>query len=618
MGSTWADVDEFHGASGRNDPPGLTRRGLLIAAGVMPLAAGGFTDLAAMAGTNPGPRPGVVRSALHVHSSFSEGAQPMTQFVDALKTLASMQSHAEWLSRLGFDLCMFTDHDHRMAAEDPGQVPRPFPSVEDFAKPIWSYTGRQVGSPASGHFWLTSAGLRTEVTAGSGPGTEIVLASCDGRGWNYRSILAGSTMSVTVVPSTQAIAEMWVLSSVRPAMNGRPEGSYGIKYRFAAGDPEGSLTADGTTVTVTIPAIADRVNEFVVDPLADLAKAFPDLGPLVNDHGLYGLWFGVTALRGRATATFLRWRIIRTTGLDRAIEVQRDILAELVLRYPGLRLAQGLEFSYSNTHLNWLAIDGVRGVRPVPGVTVDDYLRSCVDVVAAAGGACSYNHMFGPSMGPLLTGTLRREKIAETARHMLSTAAYGSHLLEVGYNVRGGMDLAGHIEVWDIMLAAGIRIFADGATDNHAGTRNSYINTSNRFCTDILAASSDPRIAVPALRAGRVVVALLGAFSGRIDLATDGALMGQQATVGGSTTTIAVSFDGLPTGSVLRVLQYAIHGNRAIDTRRAPLKSSLWTPAPGPGTRVFSVPSVTSYVRVEVVRNGSIVAFSNPIFLRRA
>lgn len=618
MGGSWPDVLDLSGSGCSDDYVGVTRRELLLAAGIMPLAAGGFTDLSSLAGTDRTSRPGIVRSAFHVHSSFSEGAQPMTQFVDANKTQASMHSHAECLSRLGFDLCMFTDHDHRMAAEHPGQTLTPFPTVEDFAHPIWRYTGQQIGSPASGFFWLTLAGLQVEVTAGSGPGTEIVLASCDGRGWNYRSTLAGSTITVTVIPGGLAIAEMWILSSVRPAMNGRPEGSYGVKYRFAAGAPEGSLTADGTIVTVTIPAIADTENVFVVDPVADLARAFPDLGPLVNDHGLYGLWFGVTALTGRATATFLTWQITRTTGLDEAIEVQRGILAELAPLYPGLRLAQGLEFSYSPTHLNWLATDGVRGVKPSPGVTVDDYLRSCVDVVAAAGGACSYNHMFGASMGPVLTGALRRGKILKTARHLLSTAAYGSHVLEVGYNVRGGMDLAGHIEVWDILLAAGIRIYADGATDNHAGTHRSYVNASNRFCTDILAPSPDPRVALPALCQGRAFVSLLGAFSGEVDLAAAGAVMGQQATVSGTTTGVAVSFRGLPPRSVLRVLQYAMHRNRSIDTRRAPLKTFSRTPAEGAGTMVFRVPSVTSYVRVEVVRSGSIVAFSNPIFLCRA
>ncbi len=578
----------------------------------MPLAAGGFTDLSSLAGTDRTSRPGIVRSAFHVHSSFSEGAQPMTQFVDANKTQASMHSHAECLSRLGFDLCMFTDHDHRMAAEHPGQTLTPFPTVEDFAHPIWRYTGQQIGSPASGFFWLTLAGLQVEVTAGSGPGTEIVLASCDGRGWNYRSTLAGSTITVTVIPGGLAIAEMWILSSVRPAMNGRPEGSYGVKYRFPAGSAEES--ARGRTIITVTPAIADTQNGSTPTwPTSPEPSC--NSPPASTTTGVLRLWFGVTALTGRATATFLTWQITRTTGLDEAIEVQRGILAELAPLYPGLRLAQGLEFSYSPTHLNWLATDGVRGVKPSPGVTVDDYLRSCVDVVAAAGGACSYNHMFGASMGPVLTGPSgggRSGDRAASAEHggirqprprgrVQRSGRYGSRRAH-----RGVGHLAG-------CRHPDLRRRGHGQPCRHPPVLR---QREQPILHGHPRAESRPPSRPPGPLPGPCV-RVAPAFTGEVDAAA-GAVMGQQATVSGTTTGVAVSFRGLPPRSVLRVLQYAMHRNRSIDTRRAPLKAFSRTPAEGAGSMVFRVPSVTSYVRVEVVRSGSIVAFSNPIFLRRA
>lgn len=606
MDITWDDLADGccgHGTEDHDEHRGITRRGILSAAGIAPLIVGTVPGIAQAGTVTP---PGVQRSALHVHSSFSEGSGGLTAYGDPNKTQASMQSHADSLTRLGYDLVMFTDHDHRMAGENPGATPVKYPSGENFAKPGWAYSTQKLG--ADGSVTFGSSGMRVTVTTGSTPGTVLSYADCGVTTWNYRSTLAGTMMTLKVVAPEAGWAEFRLLSSHRPAMNGRPEGGYELRYQFNPKARMRDWDIDGTIVTVTIPVAPGKLSTVTLNPTGDFAQAFPDLGGLVQDFGAYGFWFGVGGpARTIASATFVELGIDRGADLDEAILIQRDILAELAPMYPDIRLAQGLEMSYGS-HLNWLATDGVRGYKP-NGKALADYLRSCVKVVAAAGGAASYNHLFGATRGPLLPATDRQAKIDAMCRQMLSTGAYGAHVLEVGYNVRGGVDLAAHVEVWDVMLAAGYRIYADGVSDNHNGTFKSYAGDSNCFATDIIAPSSDPRVAVPALRSGRAFVSMVGRYAGTLDLATDGAVMGGQARVSGTTASIAVTATGL-SGKTVKLVQHAVHGNKKVTRRAAPVFTKTLS-----GSTVVDVPARTSYVRAEVWDAKQCVAFSNPIFL---
>lgn len=606
MELTWDDLADGccgHGQEIHDEHAGITRRSVLAAAGIAPLIVGAVPGIAQAGTVTPS---GVQRSALHVHSSFSEGSGGLVAYGDPNKTQASMQSHADSLDRLGYDLVMFTDHDHRMAGENPGVTHPRYPSGENFLKTGWAYTTQKIG--ADGGVTFGSTGMRVSVTTGSTPGTVLSYADCGVTTWNYRSTLAGTMMTVKLVAPETGWAEFRLLSSHRPAMNGRPEGGYELRYQFNPTARMRDYDIDGTIVTVTIPVAPGKATTVTVNPTGDFAQAFPDLGGLVQDFGAYGFWFGVGGpARTIATATFIELSIDRGADLDDAILIQRDLLDELGPMYPGIRLAQGLEMSYG-THLNWLATDGVRGFKP-SGQAMGDYLRSCVKVVAAAGGAASYNHLFGAIRGPLLSATDRQAKIDKMARQLLATGAYGAHVLEVGYNIRGGVDLAGHMEVWDVMLAAGYRIYAGGVSDNHNGTFKSYAGDSNCFATDIIAPSSDPRVAVPALRAGRAYVSMVGRYAGMLDLATDGAVMGGATTVTGSAASIAVTATGL-NGKTVKLVQYAVHGNKTVTRRAAPVFTKTVT-----GSTVVDVLARTSYVRAEVWDAKQCVAFSNPIFL---
>lgn len=603
---------------------GVSRRGMLLTAGVGALTVGmarpghaAASDIGsaskALEKVYPRSLSGVQRSALHIHSSFSEGSGGLAKYGDPNKTQASMESHADSLDTLGYDLVMYTDHDHRMAAEEPGIARKPFPSVENFSRPQWQYSKDPQGG-ATGSFDLGANGLRVNCTTGSTPGAMLVFADCFEENWNYRSTLAGTMMKVTLVPPTSGYAEFRIVTSHRPATGARDEGAYELRYRF---DPralaESVVGGRNRVVTVTIPARGTQEKSFWVNPTGDLANAYDDLQGLEQDFGCYGLWFGVGGgARVSNSATFVRLDIDRGADMDNAIAIQQSIMEELARRYPRLTLAQGIEMSYA-AHLNWLATSPVSPFPPQDGQGVAAYLRASVDMIRRNNGASSYNHMFGALRGPLLTGTQRRAKIDQIAKQMMGHGAYGSDLLEVGYNMRGFVDLAAHLEVWDIMLAGGYRIFANGVSDNHNGPLRSYEVDPNCFSTDILSATPNPFTSIPALRSGRAFVSAVGAFNGRLDLETSSAVMGQ--THRGSENTVEVNLTARgAAGMTMKVYQYAIHGNKGNLRRQAPLKSTSKVVDSAESLSV-SVENRPSYVRGEIFRDGQCVAFTNPLFL---
>ena len=109
---------------------------------------------------------------------------------------------------------------------------------------------------------------------------------------------------------------------------------------------------------------------------------------------------------------------------------------------------------------------------------------------------CSYNHPFGTTSGPTLTGAAYTTRLSAVAAALLANRAYRADLLEVGYEQRGGMTVAGHLALWDILLTAGVKVMANGVSDNHAGTLATW-EASNRYFTDVISATTDPTAVVP-------------------------------------------------------------------------------------------------------------------------
>ncbi|HEX2705289.1 MAG TPA: hypothetical protein VHM65_05990, partial [Candidatus Lustribacter sp.] len=244
-------------------------------------------------------------------------------------------------------------------------------------------------------------------------------------------------------------------------------------------------------------------------------------------------------------------------------------------------------------------------------------LSSLVSLIGIRGGVASVNHPFGTGGGSVLSDAAYRTKLSTTAASLLAANAYGAHVLEVGYKKRGQMSVEGHIDLWDILLSSGLRIMANGVSDNHAGNLDGWLTGSNRYFTDVVSDSADPADVVPLLSSGRCFVSLRPEYSGMLDLSCDDTLMGGVRAGTGSTATVTATADALPSGGSLRIVQMPVHGVRNRNTATPPLWERTVTPSQlTSGAISVGVTNVASYLRTEVRdADGTVVGFSNPLFL---
>lgn len=564
---------------------------------------------------------GVVRSALHVHTSFSEGSNAITGLASKA-TLASMESHIDALAALGFDLCFFTDHDHRMAGDNFGMRAAKYPGTENLAAPHWRYVSERAGSPTSGSARLTTQGLEASVVSGAATGFQGMFVDCYPTERDYRTSMGGMSLAFTLTPGTQTgWTEVRIRTSYHPARGGRTAGTYEVHYRFTPAAGSKSVSAQGRTAVVTVPAVRGVRQRLVVTPVDDIRAAFPDFGALAADNGLYGIWIGVGAApKASASTVMSSFEVLRSLDGGGALALQRSMMPAIAGLYPGVALGSGLEASYS-THLNLFGAPGqVSLLRPLSGESTGAYLTRVVKAMHAAGGVASYNHPFGATIGTPLTGSARASKLAATARALLGNSMYGCEVLEVGYEQRGNMDVTGHLDLWDILLAAGLRVVADGASDDHAGTLTSWTGGTNHYVTDVLSSSRDTGVVAGLLGRGRAFVSLRPAFGGLLDLTCNGVTMGGTSSTTGSTAALTVVANGLPAGSTLRVIQTKVHGNRTVTTPPAHVLDRAFAASSLTSGQVnLGVSNVRSYVRTEVLNSAGVrIAFSNPLWLTPA
>lgn len=606
-----------HGPDPAFEPPALSRRVAIAAAAVTPLFAGALTATSARAAGDPAsvvpPDAGIVRAALHVHASFSEGNGGLRAFNENKQTQGSMESHIDTLGKLGFDLVMFTDHDHRMAGRFGGSN-KPWPGAEDFRNPTpkWAYWPVPNGT-VKGNFTLNSTGMMVNAS-GNGTGTMLVHIACPTLSWEYRSNLTGTTLVVTAAPPAQGTAEFWVLTSHRPATAGRPEGNYSVRYRIDRAATTRRVTTSGNQVVVTVPG-ASGMADYGFRPGLDLDAAFPDLGFRAQDFGLYGVFVGANpGTSGATTAVFQKVQFKRTQTLASAISLQSSLIDQFQPMYPGIAIAQGLEMSYGQ-HMNWLSPDSrVAAQEPVPGESVSAYLRRINRTVADRGGVSTYNHPFGATRGPLLNATDRAAAIKRVTTKLLGSGLYGADYLEVGYYLRGGVDLEAHLEVWDNLLATGLKVYANGVSDNHGGSMQAWMNDGNFFATDVITSSASPGAVVPAMANGRAFVSSFMGYGGMLDLQINDRKMGSTVASSATSVPLSVTATDIPNGGKVRVVQYPVHGNA---TRGPAVRDTSWGPLSGSnGSTTFGVATGPSYVRAEIRdTRGLIVAFSNPLWI---
>ena len=606
----------------------LSRRGLLRGAAALGggLVLGGPRSLLHPAQAAPVPRSsssspvngqGLLahRHAMHVHTSYSEGA-------------ASLEAQIVEASRNGFDALWTTDHDSRMSAH---QAPEQFhftglSETEQRGTYVWkpgtvgSLSSRSGGtSPgaASAADPAADKGGLTVSAASSGTAEATYRYVLLGKQANQRqrTNLAGTVLRLEVRPQlrgTDSWGTVEIQTSFRPATGGRPAGKYRLLYELGLA-PAGRAV-QGLVGRVRVPVDDGRWNSLTLDPVADLARLWPDL--VAADSSLIHLSLGTTS-RHRAAGTvaysWLRFQRTATDG-DSPLHTQRELIEQYASRYPSLVVRQGIEVSGTSDHSNWYGGD--------PHLI--DYRQGTPNVTAATalghGYGClvSLNHPFG-SHGSGLSASEEAAKRRHVAADLLAVGVHGVDVVEAGYRSRGGVSLETHLDLVDTLWRAGRWVTANGVNDNHGGGTGDWAREPNRFATSLWQSSADAGDALASLRRGAAFVGELRGFSGFLDLSVDGTPMGSASVQPlRALAELTVYAWELPSGSVVEVVRGPVDYRDAVDPGTAVLARLTGSDLATGSARV-PVPTESScFVRVQVrTSDGRLVAFSNPVFLLR-
>ena len=620
---------------GRDEPTPelreLSRRKFLAYSASLAAVAVGFPEwprtvfaarspFADAAGTLP------VSMAMHIHSSFSE-------------QYGSMEGHLQQAQQNAVDVIWWTDHDYRMSGTGYRKTVH-FTSLTA-EKPAtgeggaWQWQLMRTGSLNSQH---STGGIVTSpsspldpVIGGSlavsaqsttqSPATLGFYSQSQSSDWNYHCSLIGQTLSIEVLPVSigpTAYLEFRVTSSYHPARSGRPAGQYVVSYRFGGAGAPGTRSVSGLAGVVNVPVTPGQWNSIALSPAVDIAALWPDMD--ARDFGLFGMNLNAVSTGGAASGNFDYLRFSRSSG-DVQLQAQQEMEAGFAPSYPQVGQYQGLEVSLALPHINWYG----------SGVAVTDYgtvkasqypafiQSTVIPEIHAAGGLVSFNHPYGVQTLAALPQATQNQRMASLASAMLLNGALGADILEVGYPLRSGIDLAHHVGLWDVCSRNALFLTGNGVSDDHVGT--DWLRQGNNWITSSWAASAGEADLLGALTAGRAWCASILSYRGALDLLVDGTCpMGSASVSSLSTRQLTVSASDLPANSTVQVVQGAVdYAGTAAPTPNAAVIASYTAADLAGGSVTLPVDcTVSSFVRTQVVAStGAVVALSNPAWLLR-
>jgi len=574
--------------------------------------------------------------AMHVHSSFSEQD-------------GSMDSQLFQATKNSVDVLWWTDHDTRMdgigyrqvvhftsltkESGGPGQG-RPWDWTKVTSGPLGSQsTGGIVQNPSSPSDPVAGGSMHliAKTTTGA-PATFGFYAQTHPASWNCRDNLNGQslTIDVLVAKGWQAgYLELLIVSSYHEASGGRPAGGYQLSYRFVP--PGGTVrrTASGLTGIVTIPVTPNSGSNpwgtMTVNPAEDIAALWPDMD--YRDFSLYELTLSAVSTGDLVEGYFDYLRFNRSISGEAFFRQQADMGAALAARYRSVVQQQGLEVSLALPHVNWFG----------KSVSIPDYgstsgrreygtylAQNLIPKVHASGGLISYNHPFGYGDIPELPQSQQDALLVQTAKGLLpaagTPAALGADLLEVGYRLRQGMDLAHHVALWDIMSRNALFFTGNGTNDDHFG--QDWLGPKNNWFSSAWTRSTSVADLLAALAAGRAWCASLVGYRGSMDLLADGTVpMGSVSVSKVRSRKLAASATAIPAQGMLQILQGTVDYAGA-----AGLSANTKVIGSYPATQLTGGPVTQridagkdSFVRTQVLDStGTVVGLSNPVWLLRA
>jgi hypothetical protein len=618
--------------------PGLSRRQVLHGAGALAAAAAVLGRvpyrLALRSPARPAAPDGSLLAysmAMHIHSSFSEQS-------------GSMDSQFYQAAANGVDVLWLTDHDHRMDGLNYRKTVH-FTSLTGEkggtgqggawkwqalkSGPVASSSiGRIVTAPCSPNDPVAGGALQLAVkSTGTSTAKLGFYANCQAAGWNYRDNLTGQSLSIDVLLSpgwANGYLELLIDTSYHEASAGRPAGLYSLSYRIvpATGQPA-TRAAQGNLGVVTVPVTADGATwtTVTITPSSDIAALWPDLD--YRDFALWELFLNAASTGDLVSGYFDYLNFSRTISGGEFFSQQADMMSALAAEYPAVTAQQGLEVSGFLPHLNWFG--GTITVPAYQGITAKNYAAflagGVVPQVHSSGGLVSYNHPFGYSDLPAYSQPTQDQMLASTATVLLGNRALGCDLLEVGYNLRQGADLAHHLALWNVMSRNAVFLTGNGVSDDHFGTGWSSI--LNNWITSAWAASTGTSDLIAALAAGQAWCGSLSEFGAgaSLNLAADGICpMGSVSLSSLAQRQLTVTATGLPAGGSLVVLQgavdYAGTASLADNTQVIASYSATDLAAAGGQETLAVDTSSESFAVLHVTdAGGNTVATSNPVWM---
>ena len=619
--------------------PGLSRRQFLHGAGVLAVAAAGAggrvrRPLPLRSPARPAAADGTLLAysmAMHIHSSFSEQS-------------GSVDSQFYQAAANGVDVLWLTDHDHRMDGVNYRKTVHFTSLTGEKGAPgqggAWKWqevksgpvsgksSGRIVTAPSSPHDPVAGGALHLTVGAnGAGTAKLGFYANSQTAAWNYRDNLTGQSLSIDVMLKpgwANGYLELLIDTSYHQASAGRPAGLYSLSYRIvpAKGQPA-TRAAQGNQGIITCPVAADGATwtTVTVTPSNDIAALWPDLD--YRDFALWELFLNAASTGDLVSGYFDYLNFNRTISGGEFFTQQAGMISTIGAAYPAVTAQQGLEVSGFLPHLNWYG--GTIAVPGYQGITAANYSAflagRLVPEVHSSGGLVGYNHPFGYSDLPAYPQATQDQMLAKTAGALLGNSVLGSDLLEVGYNLREGVDLAHHLSLWNVMSRNAVFLTGNGVSDDHFGTN--WPGIKNNWTTSAWAASTGTSDLTAALAAGQAWCGSLSQFGAgaSLNLVVDGVCpMGSASVSGLAQRGLTVAATGIPAGGSLLVLQgdvdYAGTADPSDNTTVIASYSAAGL-APGGGHETLTVDTSSASFAVLHVTDagGNTIATSNPVWM---
>lgn len=397
----------------------------------------------------------------------------------------------------------------------------------------------------------------------------------------------------------------------------------------------GSMT-DEPAYSIPLSYVLGQWNTYEVDPLADAVAIWTAGGEdslRAADNSLFEIRLQLRTQSGGGPQVFfddLQYEPDPAADGDAMLawtQAEGDYLESLE---PGTEHFVGSEISRyrAQPHMN--------SYTPGPflvdysGTGYADSLYYAVDQIHAVGGIVSYNHPWGTGVyGDLSESQESKEQRIEWMTGVLvGNRMYEADLLEVGYRWRHGIQVDGHLSLWDALLATETFVTGIGTTDSHGtipfhgwapwAPSGAF---ENNFVTWVWSPQLTEIDLIEALDSGRAWFGDPWIWQGGLDLmTTDGFPMGRAIVTDAPSHDLQVEITNFPADTDVFLRQVEIVGGTTSPTPLNVLREELLVGTVTGGTfeaQVTVDTTVPSFVRVEMRSPTEAFVYSNPVhFLR--